>query len=420
MTRTEFLTNERGAVASIFGFILMGLCMVVGLALISVDMDWSRTATQRALDLAVLAAAVPNDISDPERIAIAERVYAANQIIRPSDGAKIELVKEAPAQFSTTATTVVGAAVVHRKAPFIGLFGRDHVDVSVGAAAIKADGAPICVLGLDPTEAATMDFNGQAAVELKDCASMANSANGAGMHQVGQPNMKAKDIGVNGGYTGSEYDPLPSTGVEPVADPLASLPEPIPGPCGPMSGKKITNETITLQPGTYCGGISLQAGSVVTLDPGIYIMKDGPLNLSGGVAVTGTDVMIAFLGPDATMYAIGNNDITLTSPKSGTYQNIQFFGDRNIYVGTNKKAENLWFSVGGGTKLSYDGALYLPSFHAWFFGSSEIQATSPNYIAIAKKLWFQDQTQVKFELKNRRGLDVGEAKTLHKTARLIR
>ena len=69
----------------------------------------------------------------------------------------------------------------------------------------------------------------------------------------------------------------------------------------------------------------------------------------------------------------------------------------------------LWFTVIGDSQLTYDGILYAPSFHVWFAGGSLVEAKSPNYLAIAKKLWFQDKTQVKMAKENTRGLDVPEA-----------
>lgn len=413
----SFVRNDQGGVSTIFAMSLLALCMVSGLALVASDLNWSSTATQRALDSAVLAAAIPTDISNEERILIAEQAYLANQIIDPADDAQVKLAKSAPGRFGTTETTVYGTAVVERRSPFINLFGVSHLDVTVTAAATKADSAPICVLGLDPTEEATLDFNGRASVDAINCAAMANSASGAGMRQVGSASMKAKEIAVTGGYEGSNFDPQPQIGIEPVHDPLAGVPEPAAGSCDPLSGSRITNQVLTLSPGTYCGGLHLQSGSQVTLLPGVYIMKDGPLYVQAGAIVTGNEVMIAFLGETSTLYMYADASMTLTSPVSGPFANIQFFGDRNVH---GRKLENLWFTVIGGSLLRYDGVAYLPSFHLWVAGSSQIIGLSPTYTAIAKKLWFQDNSKTVFENVNSRGLDIPAAEHIEKTAHLIR
>jgi hypothetical protein len=305
-----------------------------------------------------------------------------------------------------------------------GLRFSDFSDAIVGVTSQAASqmGAPICVLGLDPAEAATMDFNGQASVDVKNCATQTNSKDGTGMHQVGQPNMKAMEIGVTGGYAGSNYSPKPIAGTQPIADPLAALPEPAVGACHPRSGDKLQQETVTLTPGTYCGGLTIMSQSVVTLMPGIYVMKDGPLLIQSGGTVRGDEVMIAFLGPSSVLYLYGDASLTVTSPTSGTYKNIQFFGDRKTYAGPGSNGangENLWFSIIGDSRLSYDGVLYAPTFDVWFAGGSVVDGKSANYLAIAKKLWFQDKTIVSFEQVNRRGLSVEASVPLQYGARLL-
>jgi hypothetical protein len=423
MTKPTFRDETSGAVSAVFAVMLLGILMTAGLAVIATDADRARDMTLQALDTAVLAgASAPSDTTDAVRVAIAQNFYDSNQSLALKRDSSSEFTTSGSggsgfvaANFGTTDTTVYGEASIRRKIPFLGLFGTDHLTIPVHSAATKAEEAPICLLGLDPTEEATMDFNGQASLELKNCASMANSSDGSGMRQVGQPSMKAKAIGVNGGFSGSAYEPEPQTGVNPIKDPLASLPEPPTGACMPMSGAKLTNDSATLDPGTYCGGLTI-LNSTVTLNPGIYIMKDGALDIQAGSVVQGREVMLAFFGEGATMYLIGDAKLTVTSPTSGNYENIQFFGDRNVY---GRKQENLWFTVIGGSELKYDGVIYLPSFHLWFAGHSVIEGKSPNYTAIAKKLWFQDNTVVKMEQKNERGLSVEASKSIGSGSRLI-
>lgn len=418
----RFAADQSGSTVVVFAVGLLAISGVIGLSMVAADGYRARTETLSALDTAVLAgASAPTGTTDAERIAIAERLYTANQKLSPSPNPEVRVERLASATFGTTQTTVFGATTIERASPFLGLFDRTSMPVAVNSAATKARNAPVCVLGLDPTEDATMDFNGKAVLDIANCAAMTNSSNGTGMNQVGQPSMKALEIGVTGGYTGDAYEPMPLTGVPPISDPYASLPEPPIGACHPKSGEKVTNESVILDPGTYCGGISLQAGSIVTLNPGVYVMKDGPLSIQAGATVSGREVMIAFLGPDATLYLIGNSSLSVTSPTSGTYANIQFFGDRNVYGASHGVWGNhLWFTVVGNSRLTYDGVVYTPSFHAWFAGGSIVTGRSPNYVAIAKKLWFQDNTRVEFRQENSRGLNVEASVGIEHGARLIK
>ena len=123
------------------------------------------------------------------------------------------------------------------------------------------------------------------------------------------------------------------------------------------------------------------------------------------------------------MYLYSGGSLTVTSPVSGIYKNIQFFGDREVYHGPGSNGANganLWFTVIGDSRLSYDGVLYAPSFHIWMAGGSIVEAKSPSYLAVAKKLWFQDNTQVRFVRANTRGLDVADSAPLQYGAALFK
>lgn len=420
----QVIKDSRGNVTTIFAVTVAAMLCSAGLASIAADMLWTSSRSQDVLDTAVLAAAsAPYGTPAEERIAIAERIYKGNQKILNAAPADISATAAEATSFAVAGTHIKGKARVARKSPFLGLFGANHVMVNVESEAVAGANTPICVLGLDGTETETMDFNGWASLTVNNCATQTNSSNGTGMHQVGNPTMTAKEIGVTGGYSGSSYSPPPITGTPPVTDPLASLPEPSPGPCAPSSGAFLQQANLTIDPGTYCGGLSIKAQSVVRMNPGIYIMKDGPLMLDSGAVVTGDNVMIAFIGPDSTLYLYGGATLSVTSPTAGTYANIQFFGDRKPYPGPGANGTfgpNLWFSVVGDCKLTYDGVIYTPSFHIWFAGGSIIDGKSPNYLAIAKKLWFQDNTKTVLTQVNTRGLDVPASVPLQYGARLVR
>jgi hypothetical protein len=362
-------------------------------------------------------------MSDDDRIALAQTYFNSDRTERADGTPTFDVRANEAAQFTVTSTSVHGDVVYYMTSPFLGIFNQANLEVRVSSAARRRYGAPVCVLGLDPTEEATMDFNGRASLEVDNCATQANSISGAGLHQAGSPSMKAQEIGVTGGYVGTDYSPPPITSTIPLADPYASLPVPQTGPCHPLSGAKLQQQTITLSPGTYCGGLDIKASSVVTLEPGIYVFKDGPLTIDSQSQVEGREVLLAFLGNSSTLSLIGGGSLTVTSPTSGTYANIQFFGDRSTYAvpGENgANGNNLWFAVIGDSHLTYDGVLYAPSFHVWMAGGSIIEGKSPNYLAIAKKLWFQDNTHVHFTQINTRGLEVTASANLDYGSVLIK
>jgi len=420
----NFSRDRSGTVAVVFALTLFVMVGITALAITSGDAYSIRTKTQLALDAAVVgAASAPYELSDTDRIALAHNLYSENRTRRADGRPDITVEAASGAKFTISNTVVYGVAEFSMNTPFLGVFSEHSLKTKVTSAARRQSGAPVCVLGLDPAEEATMDFNGKAVLQVDNCATQANTSNGTGMRQAGTPSMKAKQIGVTGGYSGEQYSPLPITGTVPVSDPYASLPVPIPGACHAMSGAKLHQATVTLTPGTYCGGLDVKASSVVALAPGIYIFQNGPLTIDAQSSVVGTEVMLAFLGPSSTLYLYSGSSLDVTSPTSGTYKNIQFFGDRTPYPGPGSKGANgpnLWFTVIGDSRLKYDGVLYVPAFHVWFAGGSIVEGKSPSYVAVAKKLWFQDNTNVRLAQANARGLNVEASLQLEYGAALFK
>jgi hypothetical protein len=88
---------------------------------------------------------------------------------------------------------------------------------------------------------------------------------------MGSATLSALSVGVVGGVSGNAGITTTQgvrTRVGPVADPYASYS--FPNFFGCSQQKFTAKSTITIDPGVYCDGISLNAGANVTLNPGIY------------------------------------------------------------------------------------------------------------------------------------------------------
>jgi uncharacterized repeat protein (TIGR01451 family) len=138
---------------------------------------------------------------------------------------------------------------------------------------------------------------------------------------TGDGNVRADNIFVTGGlkHTGKgRFQGNIVTGVTPTPDPLALLPEPT--PVGPFFGATfVGNHTsVTLNPGTYNGGIHIFDHASVFLEPGTYIINGGGPTVSGSATLRGDGVTIFN----------GNAHVNLTAPVAGTTQGIVLFQDR--------------------------------------------------------------------------------------------
>jgi hypothetical protein len=109
----------------------------------------------------------------------------------------------------------------------------------------------------------------------------------------------------------------------------------------------------------YCGGIDLKSSNAdVTLNPGIYILDQGSLTMTGNSTLSGSGVTIIFTSSTGSNYATadikGGASINLTAPSTGSTAGIALYGDRNMPVGTS-------IAFGGGSGQLIQGVIYFPS-----------------------------------------------------------
>ncbi|HEX7196154.1 MAG TPA: pilus assembly protein TadG-related protein, partial [Candidatus Limnocylindria bacterium] len=102
-------------------------------------------------------------------------------------------------------------------------------------------------------------------------------------------------IRLHGGYSpgAMTISPAPLTGQDRVGDPLADLPPVAVTQERSATRIVLSNETQTLQPGIYNGGIELRNSSVLLLRPGIYVIK------GGGIAI-GAQAQVLAISSSAT------------------------------------------------------------------------------------------------------------------------
>jgi Flp pilus assembly protein TadG len=397
---SRFAVDGRGNVAITAAIAITLLAGVAGGAVAYSSASSTRTNLQTALDSAVLAGVIASE-NGQDPIATANNVFQSNL--------------NSFAQASTTAINAVftmndpvltGNASGSVKNPFGDIIGGKIINVNVTAAATKQT-TPICVLGLDGLDKGSFDINGSKAVFNANCAVQANTTSTSGMTMEGSPTANAKKFGVSGGHKGDGFSPPPADGSPKVADPYASLPFPYYSACPKNSSMQEIKVSQTLPQGTYCGGVHIYGdGTNVTLQQGgVFVMVDGPFRVDGNAAVTGDQVMIAFTGKGATLQLWGGSSMTVTSPISGTYMNMQFMQDN-----TSTDTHGLWVSLGGSdtdsAKLSYDGVAYFPTQNFWVRGSSTVNANSPSMAIVADKIWTQGSATVNVTNNNPRNLSV--------------
>jgi hypothetical protein len=143
------------------------------------------------------------------------------------------------------------------------------------------------------------------------------------------------------------------------------------------------NGDASLQPKTYCGGITIHGTGTVTFAPGTYILLGGGLTVTGSPTLSGNGVTFyntADAGhPYGAINLTGSSSSVLTAPLTGPLQGILFFQDRAISPKNNPPASSIDASSGA----TFTGALYFPTTTLQYKGTPNLTAQS---IIVAWKL----------------------------------
>ncbi|WP_203153286.1 TadE/TadG family type IV pilus assembly protein [Methylobacterium aquaticum] len=266
---------------------LQAIADATALAVVS-DMQVSgfdRNRAQAVAEGQVRSLAADKLGGDP--IAVTTEPVRRRPVAKPDDPYTV-----APANERDQPPTGVRVILSQRKRAIMTKFVTPYLtDIAVRAAAEIVGTSRVCVVALDGSSAAAIDLRDRARISASNCSVYAVSASAAAIDARDASQLSALKSCAVGGYAGSSlrYRPVPITGCPAIKDPLAERASPPVGGCR-YTDKVIGNWSETLDPGTYCGGLILTSGAVVRLNPGIYVIKDGPL-------VVGTDSAHPLAGP---------------------------------------------------------------------------------------------------------------------------
>ena len=232
---------------------------------------------------------------------------------------------------------------------FTALFNAKPVLIRTRAVAVYNDLGYACLLALNKSASAAVNFWGNSSATFTDCNVYSNSISPTGFQQGGSSTasmpcaLSAGGFNVTSGLTVTSCSAPVSNAAE-VADPYAALPAP-PIPNGCTNGN-----SSSLSPGKYCNGLTING--TTTLAPGVYVISGGTLKINANANVTGSGVTF-YLTNGATVQMNGNANVNLSAPTSGTYSGILFYGDRTQANNSN--------TINGTASSSMTGAIYFPS-----------------------------------------------------------
>ena len=353
MIRFLFRAYERGQALPI-----IAICFVVifGFVALAVDVganQYRQRMQQTAADAAAIAGA-----SEAQYSSLSSDITAAAQADATSNGFTTDAndtvtVNWPPASGNYSGVTSAVQVVITSTRPnvFGGIIGQSSTSVVTTATAIlTSNGTAPCVYQLDPHGSFTENSG---TLFAPTCGIIAN---GNSVYNNGT--ITAASIGYAGlitenGTTFVDASPEPSI---PATDPCAQISgcayltdnPPATTPCDHTNLSYNGQQSVILQPGVYCGGLTLNGGVNATFSRGLYVFT-GNVTSNGGNVLTGTNVTFDFTSGSITLN--GSETATLSAPTTGNYSNVLFY---------QPKANTSTPTLNAGNVGSLVGALYFP------------------------------------------------------------
>lgn len=402
-TLRQLLRDERGSMLPVLAGVV--LLTMAGAAL-AVDLTRAsalRADLQTTADSAALAAAARlPDVAAARKAALAyatKNMGAHGDVLRPEDvefgqwdpeGRTVEATDEVP---SAVRVTTRLAASNGNAVPtfFAGTLGTDTIDL--GASATAGRRAPACVVALSPTKRESLKLDSNASLDAQQCTVQVSSTDAMALQTKSNSTITAASICVAGGADvggGTSVTPDPTTNCPPPPDPLAALEPPAYGACN-YTNASYTDQTISLGPGVYCKGLQILGNSNITLNPGTYVIKDGPFTLDSNAAITGDGVTIYLTGPKAVISLLSNASVNLIAPTAGPLAGILFFQDRDF------GGLHLWES---NEPVDLRGTVYLPNGNLRAESSNSMTPMNSCNVLIANSIHFQGNSGASIDLSN--------------------
>lgn len=203
--------------------------------------------------------------------------------------------------------------------------------ITVQARAIQVGGSNVCIIALSNDKSNTMGLNRSARLTANNCLIFSNSNHSSGLEARGNSKLTADGIFSGGGLGGllGNFSPEPVLDYPPIEDPLKNRQPPSFIGCDHHDFQTKLEEEAIIKPGVYCGGISVQNNAKVTMEPGIYIIKDGNLQVMHDSVLTGEGVGFYIEGNGSQVRFFHESDVTLSAPTTGVMAGLLFFDERN-------------------------------------------------------------------------------------------
>ena len=368
--------DARGSLAITFALLLPLMAGAMGLCVDYLTMFRIRTELQAAADGAAVMGASKMALNGTTREEIGAAIASYLDLEKPGGTAR----RSADVQPDLKKRNVL-VTLREEWTPFFAHFvGAVQTPVEVQSKAQLYSTANICVLALHPAAHGAVNLTMLARVQASGCAIYANANTIDAVRLDMMGTMSADLICSAGGYVGvlSRFQPRPTTDCPVLQDPLAQVPAPASGGCD-HTGIVVSGGSERLSPGVYCGGLAVEGSADVTLEPGTYVIRDGPLSIAGNARLAGADVGFYLEGEQAVIDFRDNAAIDLSGEVEGPLAGLLFFEDRTASL-------DRTHVISSARARTLTGTIYLPRGRLLISPNAPVAADSAYTAIVARQL----------------------------------
>ncbi len=383
-----FGKSSRGNLSIMTAILLPVVMLVVGVAVDYSTIHLSVSKLQDAADSSAIASAREMVLPGADTAAI--QAVAVNYVQAHLGSTPGFL---APPTIVATADKTNGTLEISitalKKNAFGGFLQPETSTLKVNAVARSYGGGKTCIIILEPKAGQAVELRDGSHLIAQKCTVHSNSIDSAGIKLQSGTHMVASKICSSGGvkFDGGSTNIKPITDCPVIDDPLAyKIPPPV-GSCDHVKMVIKDTEVITIDPGVYCGGLTIKEFAQVTLRPGVYVMKDGPLIVTGEASMIGNYVGFYFLGDGSEMLFKEETTIELKAPKDGPMAGFLMFSDRS-----NQKLQPFIISSSRAKVLL--GTIYLPNGSLTINSSGVVANKSAYTVIVARQLMTEGNPKI--------------------------
>ena len=420
-TLSALLKDDSGQFAVIAALVGVPLVVAAGLAIETSQKTAYQKHVKSALDTAALAAVIPANMNDAERVAFAKYLFTENYIA--PEGSTLELEVEA------TRSLVEMKAEASLPTYLGAIAGYEAFDITEESAAALTQRDVICLFALDPLGERSIEFTDSARFNAPACTVQSNSSHAQALYSDTLNIPKAQSFCSVGGSYG-EYYPRIKNNCTPVKDPYKNLEIPAAanhcdssrqvviegsndtGAGGAFlesellsnaDGESLIPDFATLSPGIYCRGLEI-TGANVKLEPGVYHVW-GNLKFSQYAGVVGEGVTFILKGERNRLIINEGAEVILRAPSAGLTKGLVFWQKYlkfrpylNGIVPDSPDEVIATSEISSGAGVTIIGTAYLPDHELVISSQNAVATQAPATSFIARRIRFEGKSNVRLRV----------------------